>query len=277
MKLLSLLLFGGFSSFLLGQNQLPVGARSAGMGNASVCLPDIYASFNNQAGLGFLNEAEAALVYENRYISSEINKMAVAVAVPIQKVGTFGVNVVRFGYAAYNENKFGIAYSRAFGEKISIGVQFNFMWLHIGDVYGNRYTGTGEISFLAKPLKNWWIGAHVYNLTRTPLADYQREKLNTIFKLGSAYHLKEKLIISAELEASLDYKPTFRFGFEYLPIKILFIRAGFNVYPIAPSLGAGILIKKLQLDFASSWQPVLGFCPQISMRYAFGAIKKKTP
>ncbi len=262
-------------NFLYAQDQLPMGARSAGLSHASVCLDDIYASFNNQAGLGFLKEIEAAIIYENRYISAEINKIGAAVAIPVTKIGTFGVNFQRFGYTQMNENKMGVAYSRAFGEKFSLGVQFNFMWLHIGDVYGTRYTGTGEISLLARPMKNWWIGAHVYNLTRSPLADYQRERLNTIFKIGTAYHLKEKLLLAAEMEASLDFTPTFRFGVEYKPISLLFIRAGLNVYPMSPSLGAGILIKKFQLDFASRWQPVLGFTPQISMRYGFGTIKKK--
>lgn len=275
MKLFYLSFFFLFSLSVYTQDQLPMGARSAGMSHASVCLDDIYSSFNNQAGLGFLEEIEVALVYENRFITSEINKMGLAAAFPVHKIGTFGINFQRFGYSQMNENKAGIAYSRAFGEKFSLGIQLNVMWIHIGDVYGTRFTGTGEISFLARPLKNWWIGAHVYNLTRSPLADYQREKLNTIFKIGTAYHLKEKLVIAAEMEASLDVKPSFRFGLEYRPIPILFIRTGCSIYPLSPSLGMGILIKKFQVDLASRWQPVLGFTPQIAMRYAFGTIKKK--
>lgn len=265
----SLLFLLNFPLHLSGQN-VPSGARSAAMGMASVALSDVWSSYNNQAGLAWLKGTQSGAFYENSFITAELNRLGLAVSVPVQKVGTFGFSFTRSGYVQYNENKFGLCYARKFGDVFSLGVQINLNWLHIGDVYGNLLTATGELSFQVKPVKKWVIAAHVYNPTRTPLSEYQREKLPTIFRLGTSYRFHEKLIASIEGEASIEYSPTFRAGVEYRPVKLLYVRAGINTNPVSPSFGFGVYVKKFQMDAAAFWNPLLGFSPQVSMSYGFG-------
>src|SRR5690606_7377327 len=100
----------------------------------------------------------------------------------------------------WNENKIGINYSRAFGKYFSLGIQLNMHYFQLGDIYGNKFTASGEISFQVKPTAKWIIAGHVYNPTRTPLADYNREKIPTLFRFGSSYQFHEKVIASIELE-----------------------------------------------------------------------------
>lgn len=262
-------------TYLSAQNNYPVGARSAAMGHASTTLSDIWSSYNNQAGLGWLTGIQAGLFFENRFIAAEMSRFGVAVAVPVKKAGTFGVNFSRFGYSQYNENKIGLNYSRAFGKIFSLGIQFNLHYIQLGDIYGNRVTGTGEISFQVKPLPKWIIAAHVYNPTRTPLADFNREKIPTILRVGTSYRFHEKVLASMEVEADIGYAPTFRAGVEYHAIEQLYIRAGINTQPISPTFGVGVKIKNFYLDAGALWQPMIGFSPQLSLHYDFTGTGKK--
>ena len=253
----------------IAQNS-PVGARSAALGNASVPLSDVWSSYNNQAGLAWLKHIEAGAYYENRFLLPELSSQGLAVAVPVKKIGCFGFNFTRFGYTQYNENKFGLAYARSFGPVFSAGIQFNLHWIHIGEGYGDLVTASGELSFQVKPLPQWVIAAHVFNPTRTPLADYNREKIPTIFRLGTSYAFHEKVLATAELQADLDFHPVFRAGVEYHTVEQLFLRMGFSSNPVSPTFGFGLQIKGFKLDAAAAWQPVLGFSPQASLSYKFG-------
>lgn len=254
---------------------LPVGARSAAMGHASTPLSDIWSSYNNQAGLAWLEGISAGMFYENRFMLPELSKFGVALAIPVQKAGVFGLNFSRFGYSQYNENKVGLNYARAFGKIFSIGIQFNLHVLQLGDIYGNRVTGTGELSFQVKPLPKWIIAAHIFNPTRTPMADYNREKIPTIFRVGSSYQFHEKVLASVEVETDIDFRPTFRAGVEYHAVKPVYFRIGVNSNPISPTFGLGVKVRKFILDAAALWQPVVGFSPQVGLSFDFGALKPK--
>lgn len=71
------LLFVSFLTFSVnsfGQtSDFPVGARSAGMANASVALSDIWAAHHNQAALVGIEQAGVAAYYENRFLLSNLN------------------------------------------------------------------------------------------------------------------------------------------------------------------------------------------------------------
>jgi len=60
----SLLLFAFITK--AGNEDYPIGARSAAMGNASVSLSDMWSAHHNQAGLGFVRNISAGVSYENR-------------------------------------------------------------------------------------------------------------------------------------------------------------------------------------------------------------------
>lgn len=259
-----------FVSIIIAVPQnFPVGARSAALGNASVPLSDVWASYNNQAGLAWLKHIEAGAYYENRFLLLELSSQGLAVVVPLKKVGCFGLNFTRFGYIQYNENKFGLAYARSFGPIFSAGIQFNLHWIHIGMGYGDLVTASGELSFQVKPMPQWVVAAHVFNPNRTPLAEYNRERIPTIFRLGTSYAFHEKVLASTEIQADLDFSPILRVGVEYHAIEQLFLRIGFSSNPISPSFGFGLNLKKFKLDAAAAWQPALGFSPQVSLSYNF--------
>jgi hypothetical protein len=249
----------------------PAGARSAALGHASSSLIDIWASYNNQAALAFLEQAEVGALYENRFLLPEMATQALAFAAPVKKFGTFGVNFYRFGSTNYNENKVGFAYARTFGPRFSAGIQFNLHYIQFGDAYyGNLITATGELSLLVKVTDDWHLSAHVFNPTRTPLAEFDREKIATILRIGTSYRFSEKLLSVLEVSHDILFEPTFRAGLEYQLAEPVFARIGISTNPVAPTFGLGLKLKNFQLDATAQWHQFLGFGPQAGLSYRFG-------
>ena len=251
------------SCFASGENWA-IGGRSAGMANASVTLNDLWAIHNNQAGLSEIKNISAGIYYENLYGLKELGLKSGAAVLPT-KSGVFGISLSYFGYSQYNENKIGLAYAKSFGNKFSAGIQLDYLSTHIAENYGNTSAIAAEIGLLYKINKKINIGAHVYNPTRTKIADYNDERVPTTFRLGLSYLISEKLIVAFESEKDIQYKPSFKAGFEYHAVKQFYFRAGISTNPILNSFGFGLEFKNFNLDFATSYHQALGFTPQVSI------------
>lgn len=247
-------------------DNFPVGARSAGLAHASVTMIDVWSAHHNQAGLAFLKFPSAGAYYESRFMMKELSLKSFAAAYPI-KSGTFGLNISSFGYTQYNESKFGVSYGKAFGDKFAAGITMNYLNTHIGDNYGKRGSFAGELALMAKPFKNFTVGAHLFNPTRAKLADYNNERTPTIIRLGIDYKFSNKVFVAIETEKDVDHKPVFKAGFEYKPADVLYLRAGISTNPSLSSFGIGLHIKQFKLDFASSFHSVLGYTPQVGFVY----------
>ncbi len=178
------------SSFLLsvfiakaGNEDYPIGARSAAMGNASVSLSDMWSAHHNQAGLGFVRNISAGVSYENRFMVKEISVRGGVLAIPV-KAGTFGLCITNFGYQLYSENKYSLSFAKAFGEKFSAAIAMDYLTTRIAEGYGNKGALAAEAGIQAKPIKALTIGAHVFNPTRAKISSYDDERLPTIIRLG---------------------------------------------------------------------------------------------
>lgn len=268
-----LLVFFSFACFypaISGNENMPVGARSAAIGNASVCLVDLWAVYHNQANLAYYENISAGVYYENRFLVKEMSSQAFSFVLPSKKLGVFGVSFSRFGYSLYNESKYGLSYARKFGPNFSAGVQMNYLSAHIGENYGTKGTFTAELGVRAILLKKLAIGFHAYNLTRAKMANYNNERIPTILRLGLQYTFSEKVFLSAEVEKDIDFKPVFKMGMEYRPAKLFYLRAGVSSNPFISSFGLGFNISdKFNIDLASTVHPVLGMSPMASLSYNF--------
>jgi hypothetical protein len=185
-KLFTFLLFINCFRLLAWTDNFGAGARSAGLSNASVTLTDIYAAQNNQAGLAGIKKISGAFFYENKFLVRDLSFKGACAAVPV-KSGVLGISVNSFGGKNYSENKFGLAYSRNFGEAISAGVQMNYLGTFIGEGYGKSNAFAVEAGIQARLIKQLFIGAHIFNPNRAKIADYNNERASTIMKLGLRY------------------------------------------------------------------------------------------
>ncbi len=264
-----------FSAFAGGDN-FTAGARATAMGNASSTFSDVFSTTTNQAGLAFMNEVAFGIYTDRKFVSAKVNNFNVAVAVPFSsKIGTFGLSANYFGYSLYNETKIGLAYARKFGNKFTIGIQFDYMRFFIAE-NGQKNIFTLEAGFQYKPWKVLTFAAHIYNPIPYKMDKVFNERLPTIVKLGVGYEPSPKVLLAVEYEQDINYKPQFKGGIEYRPIKYLHLRTGVQTTPFTFSFGLGTNVKGLSIDVGSSYHPVLGFTPQMSFRYGFVPKKRIT-
>ncbi|MBI2268880.1 MAG: hypothetical protein HYU69_00825 [Bacteroidetes bacterium] len=245
----------------------PVGARSGALGNTSVIYSDVWSAFNNQAGLAFVKDISAGVNYENRFLISELSLRSVAAVLPFKGTTTFGISASSLGYHLYSENKYGLAIAKSFGEKISAGVQIDYLKAQIAEGYSSKGIMTIEMGMLFKPIKDLIIGAHVFNPVRSRLNDYNDERVATIMKIGASYLFSEKVLLAVEVNKRTDEQPQFRTGLEYFILKNLYLRAGIGTNPSSISFGAGLSLKQVKIDLSSSYHQVLGYTPQIAIVY----------
>jgi hypothetical protein len=261
------------------QENFSMGARSAGMGHATLCLADVWASHHNQAALGYLEDAGVSVYYENRWFTSSMSVQGATAAFPTGKWGAVGFVYSRFGDANYNQSKYGLTYGVRLAKGFSMGVGLNYHDTRLGEGYGSKGNFVAEIGVLGQIGKKVRIGFHAYNLGRAVLVkdSLNNDRLPMIFRLGAMYTFSEKVLVSLEAEKDLNLPAIVRLGIEYRPIDLLFIRVGFNTQPFAPTIGLGFHFKGFTLDVASTIHPVLGVSPQGSLTYNFALKKKKNP
>jgi hypothetical protein len=248
-----------------GNDHYPIGARSAGMASASVVLIDIWASANNQAGLGYLERPTAATYYENRLNVKSLSLQAGAFALPVHST-TICVNYRYFGYSKYNESKFGLAVGKKLGEKFALGVQMDYFHTYFADDYGTFGVLCGEIGLLSEPVEHLKIGAHLFNVSQSRQKTSLNDRIPTVMRLGIGYTIQGKATISVETEKDLQHDAVFKGGLEYSPFGDLFLRCGLstgNIYQYAFGLGYGW--KYFTIDMAFSHHKFLGYSPQISL------------
>lgn len=244
----------------------PGGARSTGVGNASLTFQDVWSVFNNQAGLAGVETISAGAFYESRFTLKELSVRGAAVAVPVGG-GTFGASYNSYGYSLYNQSKYGLAYARQLGDDFYAGVQIDYLNLRLGEGYGSRGGFTVEMGFQYQLKDDLMLAAHLYNPNRSDYADYNNERTPSVLKAGFQYRFSEKILTVAELVKDLDKNVQFRAGLEYALVESFYVRAGVGTAPASTSLGFGYEFSGFKLDVASAYHANLGFTPQISLTY----------
>ena len=259
-----------FSLNKIYADNYPIGASSLATGGATVAVQSLWSVYHNQAALGFFEGMEAGIYYENRFMLPEYGLKSMAFAMNL-KPGTIGLNLSSFGFNKFSDNKIGLAYGMKLADFIAIGIQIDYFLIQQDAYYGNINTVSGEIGVYANPFEDFYIGAHVFNPWRSKIADYQDERLPTIFRLGIAYNFSEEVLFSLETEKDLNFPAVFKTGIEYEPIKNFKLRTGvsFSNKDFFPAFGIGYNLKGICIDLSFENHPILGTKTGVSLSYKF--------
>lgn len=253
---------------LNANDNYPLGSRAAAMGNAAVAINDIWSVHHNQAGLGYLSALQAGFHHENKFLVPEFGLQALALAVPTRP-GTIGFSYSYFGFSKYNESKLGLAFGRMFGNRLAAGIQVNYLYTYIAEDYGNAGNITVEGGLVAEPVSGLFIAAHVYNPTGTDIKTYYDEPVPTVFRIGLAGYLGERILAGLEAEKEMERRTVFKAGAEMGVIESLYLRAGIASDPFHSSFGLGYIFGGIIADIAFTRHQVLGFTPHFTISYIF--------
>lgn len=252
----------------------PTGASNLSLANSTVAVPNLWSVYHNQGALGFLTGTQIGIYYHNNFALSEFAVKSFAIATNV-KPGTFGFNYTNYGFNKFSDNKFGLAYSMKLAKFLSLGIQMDYFLIQQDNNYGNIHIFSGEIGLLANPFENFYLGVHVFNPWRSKVAEYQDERMPTIFRLGVAYNFSKDVQLSTEVEKDLEQPAFFKTGLQYEPLKNFVLRTGvaFSQKDILLAFGLGYTYKDITLDLGFENHPILGMKTAVTIQYAFGGNK----
>ncbi|HLP14443.1 MAG TPA: hypothetical protein VK177_21110 [Flavobacteriales bacterium] len=269
--LLILVFFISASSGFCANDNFTIGARQLGMGGCGLTLRDVWGTQHNQANLAWINQYSAGIYYENKFGLKETSLKNISGAIPVGKIGAFGVCATQFGFTNYNQSKYGLGYGMRVAEGFSMGLQLNYNALRLGDIYGSKKAFTAEFGINAKLIEKLTFGAHIYNVSRTMLTKTPvNEFIPTVVRLGLQYNFSEAVSALAETESTINYSTNVKIGIEYRMKNKFFMRAGINTKPFQAAFGIGYHYKLMYVDIAACYHQVLGFTPALSLHCNFG-------
>lgn len=262
--------------------KLGAGARAGAMGDAVVAVEgDAFSIYHNPAALARLDRAQAGGAHTSLF--QGITYQALAFARPSadhkQAVGLgifyLGVGDIerRTGDSTNSVGTFNAAdaayvasYSRAFGDRLSLGVNGKYISQSIDSYSGNSYAADLGVLYRFNPDSDRPVtaGAAARNMGRAiGYVSSVRDPLPTSLHLGAAFTLLKGLGLSAEAGKYRDAGPYAAFGAEarrsFGEAAAGALRFGYNSARRANdglngvAAGAGLSFHRAAFDFA--WVP----------------------
>ncbi len=254
-------LFFLFSTVSALGNSYPKSTASVGMGNITTLRDDVWSALMNPAGLGLLQGAAAGIQHEQRFAMLNLGMDVVAAGLPVLG-GGLGIYFSNLGYAGYGENQAGLSIGRKLSSNFSVGGGVHIHLLRFPDQYRNATAISGNVGVYATLTKQWNMGVYVTNISFSHFNNEHADKLPVVFQWGMGYQATENILLCAEVEKDVAMPLRAKAGAECFIIKTLSLRAGVLSAPFEVHGGLGFIHRKLHIDFAVRYHPVLGVSPQ---------------
>jgi len=250
-------------------SQQSAGARQISLSNSDVALSDdIFALFNNPAGLAQINWREIGIYYSPAPFGfTELANGFIAYNEPFS-FGSVSIGAMTYGFDLYKETKFITGFSYNYDDKIFFGAALNIHNVFIKN-YGSDiafYVNAGGLAWLTDNLR---IGFSLQNLNRATFGE-EEDQIPMIFNSGFSYDVLSNFRMNAAVEKDIRYSFSFKLGLEYDIIKYLSLRTGFSTEPSEYSTGIGINYSIFSLDYALFNHNDLGLTHQAGIIISFG-------
>ncbi|MEI8084704.1 MAG: hypothetical protein WCG93_00680 [Paludibacter sp.] len=268
-KLFTLLII--VTSFQVISSQISnIVPTSTSIAQTSVADSHSWTAFSNPAMLGYIQNAEFGLQYENRYLISELSTKSVQVSLPSNLVNT-GLSFSHFGYSLYHEMMFGVGFARNFSEKFAMGVQFNYYTAYFSA--SNSYRGAlfPQVGLSVKLSPNFSLGFNAFNPFQTNIqTDFTIKRLPSVFSLGSEFYFSPEFAWRTQIDKEVSSNYRFATGFEYLMLQNFTVKLGaYQTDYLVPCLGFRFNAGSFLFDLNCELHPLLGLNSMAAVKYRF--------
>ena len=235
---------------------IPAGTPIA---NTTVARTDVWSCFSNPATLIQPERWQAAMQIENKYLIPELSTKLVQAAFTSEIVNV-GIGVSHFGYSKYNEMLAGVALSRNFGDKFSMGVQGNLYASYFSDEAGYQYAFIPQVGMTAHLTANFTLGFHAFNPYQQNLrTDYVEKRLPSLFSLGTNLCFADDFRWSTQIDKEVSSNFRFATGFEWDMVEQFTLKiGGYGSEYFVGCLGFGLHFGGFNFDLNSELHPILG-------------------
>lgn len=265
-KLLYFAVFTAISFFAHTQTvRVPVSSAFTKLNAYSTTYVNAFSFGPNQAALASLQNFSAAIFSERRFLLKELSFYSLALGLPTSH-GNFGFKADYFGDATNNESGLGISYGRKLGERIDLGVQFNY-YNHKIAGYGSASAINAEGGLILHLTEGLNFGIHIYNPTGVKIGKIAEERLPAAYSAGFGYELSKKFYIGFEVEKIEDQPVNINVGLQYYFQEKMIASAGITSASSSYFLGFGVWLKSFQLNAVATVHPQLGITPGLLLLF----------
>jgi hypothetical protein len=246
--------------------QLIMGAKSLGMGQTSVALPqNNWAIFANPATINTDNTSIGFYGLRN-YGFSELTDMAAAATIPT-KFGVAGFGFHRYGDNLFNEMRVRIAYKHEW-RMLHFAVTGNYNHISFGSGYGSGGALGVDVGLAAELTEDLWIGARSSNVNKPEYQDIDEELPRDII-IGFSYSLNELALFAFDVAKDVRFPVSYRGGIEVDIFQGLLGRIGVTTEPLSFSGGFGFSQEMWGVNLAVQKHELLGFSPGVDFMIKF--------
>lgn len=225
---------------------------------------DAFSFRSNAAALGGTKQFSAGVFSERRFLLQELTSYSFAAALSTSS-GSFGLKGDMFGNTQLRETALGLGYGRKLGEKLAIGVAFDYLSLTASG-YGAASVLTFDAGLILHLTESLQAGFQTYNPVGLTLGKTE-ERLPAVYSAGLGFDVSPQLFIGAEAVKTEDAPLTVNAGLQYVFANKLLARGGINSSTTSCYLGFGVKMKSLRLDATASFHPYLGVTPGLLLLY----------
>lgn len=250
----------------------PSAMRYTGIGTYSRQFVDAFSFTGNQASLCNIQTLQAGVYTERKFMLKELNLVSGAIAIPMHNSGA-GLSINRFGSDNYSEMQAGLAYGKKLGNKVDIGVQFNYNSVTIAG-YSNASALSVEIGSIWHFTDRLHGGVHLYNPSGSKYGKTTSQKIPSVFKMGLGYEDGKHFFAGAEIAKEEGQPVNVNAGIHYAFHKQFFMRFGIATGANNSFAGVGLKWGAYRMDLSMSYHPQLGFTPGLLL--IFTVKKPKT-
>lgn len=249
-------------------SQFNPGAKQIALSNSDIALSnDVFALFNNPAGLAQLNWRELGIYYSPAPFGfKELSNGFFAYHEPLS-FGSVAAGGMIYGFELYKETKLLLSYSHRF-EKLLAGIVFNYHTVSIKNYGfdGVFYLNLGALTYITDRLR--W-GFSFQNINRASFGN-SKDQIPVILTTGFSYNILNNFSFNFSFEKDLKYNSTLSAGIDYNIIEYISLRSGFANEPDKYSAGIGINYSFISLDYAFFTHTDLGLTHQAGLIFSFG-------
>ena len=244
--------------------QVKPGARQIALAHSDVaCGDDVFSLFNNPAGLSAVTSREIGAYYSPApFEMKELSNAFGAYCEPTD-FGNVSAGFSIYGFELYKETQVALGFGRQLFRNFSAGITAIYKNISIKN-YGSAGKVLLNIGATAKISDKFSFGFAADNITRSTIND-ESNQIPTQFIIGANAKLAKELLINLALNKEIGYNASVMFGTEYTLIDFLRLRFGISNEPNMYSGGFGILYNFMQVDYAVSKHPDLGFTHQFGV------------
>ena len=237
------------------------------LGLSGVAMADAWAMQLNPAGMADIRKPVFVIAYEQHFLDQGLSTQSAFLVIPFSE-NVFGLSFEQYGFSTYKEQVSGFAYSRRFGNSISLAIGVRYHEVSI-PTYGSSHTFSVEAGLQYALNEKFSIASHLYNPSGRRYRDQQGPVIPVRLSLGICYRFSTKVLGVADIRKSAGLSIDAGSGMEYALIEKFILRGGVSLYPFRQYAGFGLHYEKIRVDAAISSHTSLGYSPQISLGYEF--------